>query len=139
MPLHLYTTATPNGYPISIFLEELKASGQLPEGYEFTKMSISDADIGKVHNQVKSDWFLKINPNGRIPAITHNGFDVFETSAILAYLAAEFDKKNEFSFDPKENPKEYSELLQWIFFIHGGVGPMQGQANQFKIYAPVKM
>ena len=95
-------------------------------------MSISDADIGKVHNQVKSEWFLKvslihfsysvrilplcnptqINPNGRIPAISHNGFSVFETSAILLYLTAQFDKEFKFSADPVNNPLEYSEDLQ---------------------------
>ena len=79
-------------------------------------MSCMDSDIGKVHNQVKSPWFLEINPNGRIPAITHNGFHVFETSAILAYLQAEFDKENKFGFSPVDNPKEYNEVLQWMFF-----------------------
>ncbi|KAF9265561.1 glutathione S-transferase [Marasmius fiardii PR-910] len=121
----LYSNPTPNGVVASIFLEELGID------YEAVRMSISDADIGKVHNQVKSDWYLEINPNGRIPAITHNGFNVFETSAILLYLQAEFDKENKFGFSPTENPKEYSQLLQWLFFAHGGVGPMQGQANHF--------
>ncbi|KAK7029382.1 Glutathione S-transferase 2 [Paramarasmius palmivorus] len=129
----LYTAPTPNGHPISVFLEELGVP------YEAVAMSIRDSDIGKVHNQVKSPWFLEINPNGRIPAITHNGFNVFETSAILLYLAAEFDKENKFGFSPTENPKEYSELLQWLFFVHGGVGPMQGQANHFVVYAPEKI
>lgn len=101
-------------------------------------MSISDADIGKVHNQVKSPWFLEINPNGRIPAITHNGFSVFETSAILAYLQSEFDKKNEFGFDLKSHPRENSEVLQWMLFAHGGIGPMQGQAGHFT-FASEKM
>ncbi|KAK1225229.1 Glutathione S-transferase 2 [Marasmius sp. AFHP31] len=131
--LTLYSFPTPNGVPISIFLEELGVS------YDVVKMSISDNDIGKVHNQVKSPWFLEINPNGRIPAITHNGFNVFETSAILLYLAAEFDKENKFSFHPTQNPKEYSEVLQWLFFAHGGVGPMQGQANHFVTYAKEKI
>jgi len=139
MSVHLYTAPTPNGHPISIFLEELKSRNLLPNGYQVTKMSISDADIGKVHDQVKSPWFLEINPNGRIPALTHNGFNVFETSAILLYLAAEFDKNNEFGYDPKATPKEYSQVLQWIFFAHGGVGPMQGQANHFTFAAPEKI
>ena len=103
------------------------------------KMSIRDSDIGKVHNQVKSPWFLEINPNGRIPALAHNGFNVFETSAILLYLVAEFDKENKFGFDPKADPLLYSEMLQWLFFAHGGIGPMQGQANHFNIYAPERM
>ena len=91
-------------------------------------MSIRDSDIGKVHNQVKSPWFLEINPNGRIPAITHNPpsssaahppsepFHVFETSAILLYLAREFDKEHKLSRDPVSDPRGYSEELQWLFF-----------------------
>ncbi|KAK7029381.1 Glutathione S-transferase 2 [Paramarasmius palmivorus] len=121
----LYTAPTPNGHPISIFLEELGTP------YDVVAMSIKDSDIGQVHNQVKSPWFLEINPNGRIPAITHNGFNVFETSAILLYLAAEFDKENKFGYNPSQSPKEYSELLQWLFFTHGGIGPMEGQAAHF--------
>ncbi|TFK34140.1 glutathione S-transferase [Crucibulum laeve] len=102
-------------------------------------MSIRDADIGKVHNQVKSPWFLEINPNGRIPAITHEGFPVFETSAILVYLAGQFDKEHKFSRDPVSDPRGYSEELQWLFFAHGGVGPMQGQAGFFTRFAPEKI
>ena len=79
-------------------------------------MSLSDAEIGKVHNQVKSPWFLQLNPNGRIPTITDKGFPVFETSAILDYLAGEYDKDHKFSWDRNTNPKEFSEQLQWLFF-----------------------
>ncbi|KAH8809571.1 glutathione S-transferase [Flagelloscypha sp. PMI_526] len=127
--LTLYTGPTSNGRPIAIFLEELGLS------YDVVKMSISDADIGKVHNQVKSPWYLEINPNGRIPAITHDGSNVFETSAILLYLAAQFDKDNKFGFDPVQDAKGYSEVMQWIMFAHGGVGPMQGQASHFYMFA----
>jgi len=137
-PIVLYTFPTPNGIVASIFLEELKAVYGGPD-YEAVKMSIRDADIGKVHNQVKSPWFLELNPNGRIPTITHEGFPVFETSAILLYLAQQFDKERKFSQDPVKNPKEYSEELQWLFFAHGGIGPMQGQANHFTLYAPEKL
>lgn len=80
------------------------------------KLSIRDADIGKVHNQVKSPWFLEINPNGRIPAITHNGQRVFETSAILIYLAQVFDKERKFSQDPTKNIGAWAEEQSWIFF-----------------------
>ncbi|KAL0572331.1 Glutathione S-transferase 2 [Marasmius crinis-equi] len=125
----LYTAPTPNGQTASIFLEELKVP------YETIKLSLSDADAGKVHNHVKAPWYLEnINPNGKIPAIVDHekeDFKVFETSAILLYLAAEFDKHNEFGFDPKTNPKEYSEVLQWLFFSHGGIGPMFGQFGHF--------
>ncbi|KAL0572014.1 Glutathione S-transferase 2 [Marasmius crinis-equi] len=131
--LTLYSNPTPNGVAVTVFLEELGIS------YEAVGMSISDSDIGKVHNQVKSPWFLEINPNGRIPALVHKGFNVFETSAILLYLAAEFDKEHKFSFHPIESPKEYSVLLQWIFFAHGGIGPMEGQAGHFVNAAPEKI
>ncbi|KZS91878.1 glutathione S-transferase [Sistotremastrum niveocremeum HHB9708] len=133
--LTLYGLPTPNGITASIFLEELKAAYGGPD-YEFVKMSISDADIGKVHNQVKADWFIKLNPNGRIPTIVHNGFPVFETSAIILYLASQFDKEHKFSYDPATDPLNYSEELQWLFFTHGGIGPMQGQANHFIKFAP---
>jgi len=138
-PVVLYSVPTPNGVPITVILEELKAVYGGSPDYDVVKMSISDADIGKVHNQVKSPWFLEINPNGRIPAITHEGFSVFETSAILLYLAAVYDKENKLSWDPIKEPKLYSEQLQWLFFAHGGIGPMQGQANHFKLYAPEKI
>ena len=82
----------------------------------FVKMSISDADIGKVHNQVKSPWFLEINPNGRIPAITHNSTPVFETSAILEYLAQVFDKERKFSRDPVTETDKWAEQQSWVFF-----------------------
>ncbi|EMD31389.1 hypothetical protein CERSUDRAFT_119781 [Gelatoporia subvermispora B] len=137
-PVVLYTQGTPNGFPISVFLEELKEKYGGPD-YEAVAMSIRDADIGKVHNQVKSPWFLEINPNGRIPALTHNGFPVFETSAILLYLGAAFDKEHAFSRDPVSDPQGYSQELQWLFFAHGGIGPMQGQANHFNLYAPEKI
>ncbi|KAF8145274.1 glutathione S-transferase [Mycena galopus ATCC 62051] len=116
--LTLYTAPTPNGHPISIFLEELG----IP--YETVRMSISDSDIGKVHNQVKSPWFLEINPNGRIPAITHDGFH------------ATFDKENKFGASAERDPRAYSEIVQWMCFAHGGIGPMQGQLSHFKRAAP---
>ncbi|KAI0085543.1 glutathione S-transferase [Irpex rosettiformis] len=134
----LYTLGTPNGLVVSIFLEELKAAYGGPD-YDAIKLSIRDADIGKVHNQVKSPWFLEINPNGRIPAITHNGQRVFETSAILIYLAQVFDKERKFSQDPTKNISAWAEEQSWIFFAHGGLGPMQGQANHFNLYAPEKI
>jgi len=137
-PVVLYTVPTPNGAVVSILLEELKEKYGGPD-YDAVAMSIRDADIGKVHNQVKSPWFLELNPNGRIPTITHEGFPVFETSAILLYLGAQFDTEHAFARDPVKEPKAYSEELQWLFFTHGGIGPMQGQANHFNLYAPEKI
>ena len=65
-------------------------------------------------------WYLKINPNGRIPTLvdrSRDNFAVFETSAILLYLADRYDKNFQFSFDPVKEPNDYSETLQWIFFV----------------------
>ncbi|KAF8181967.1 glutathione S-transferase [Mycena galopus ATCC 62051] len=135
-PIVLYTLGTPNGLVASIFLEELKYLTIF--SHSAVKMSISDAEISKVHNQVKSPWFLEINPNGRIPAITHEGTRVFETSAILVYLAQIFDKERKFSKDPSDL-KAWAEEQSWIYFSHGGVGPMQGQANHFNLFAPEKI
>ncbi|EIW61859.1 glutathione S-transferase C-terminal-like protein [Trametes versicolor FP-101664 SS1] len=128
--LLLYTTATPNGHKVSVFLEELKAA----YGVEY---DVEKIDISK--NTQKEPWFIKLNPNGRIPVLVdrnRDNFTVFETAAILLYLQQFYDKENKFGFDKDKAPNDYSELLQWIFFAHGGVGPMQGQANHFNKYAP---
>lgn len=127
-PIQLYSTRTPNGFKVSIFLEELKAA----YGLQYETQSI---DIMK--NTQKEPWFIKLNPNGRIPVIvdrSNNDFPVFETAAILLYLQQRYDKDNKFSFEYGSN--DYSEMLQWIFFAHGGVGPMQGQSNHFRRAAP---
>ncbi|KAF5348614.1 hypothetical protein D9757_014460 [Collybiopsis confluens] len=117
----LYTAPTPNGFKVAAFMEELKSA----YGFEYEVRAIQTA-----HLEHKEPWFLAINPNGRIPAIvdrSRDNFAVFETAAILLYLQEHYDPENKFGWDPKENPDEYTEMLQWIFFAHGGVGPMQGQ------------
>ncbi|KAF8340274.1 glutathione S-transferase [Cantharellus anzutake] len=134
----LYTAPSPNGYKVSVTLEELKAAYpdvRISYGYKTLDFSILEQ---------KQPWFLKINPNGRIPALTHHHpggkmshFNVFESSAILLYLVKHFDKERKISF--LEGSEEESECLQWIFFIHGGIGPMQGQAIHFTRYAPEKI
>ncbi|GLB33737.1 putative glutathione S-transferase [Lyophyllum shimeji] len=129
-PFILYTAPTPNGHPISVFLEELKAV------YPGIEYDVQKIDISK--NVQKEPWFLKLNPNGRIPVLvdrSRDNFPVFETSAILLYLAHNYDKEMKFWF-PLEDAKNHSEMLQWLFFAHGGVGPMQGQANHFNRFAP---
>ncbi len=121
--IELYTAATPNGWKVSIALEEL--------GLPYTVRPIS---LGKLEQ--KEEWFLKINPNGRIPAIVDhdNGdFAVFESGAILIYLAEKTGK-----LLPTE-AKSRSRVLQWLMFQMGGVGPMMGQANVFFRYAPEKI
>ena len=125
--LHLYTASTPNGFKVSILLEELALAYPAftkEIGYDFTSLAFSE-------NQQKSPEFLKINPNGRIPALVdekEGGHRVFETSSIMLWLVDHYDKANKFWF---ADEKMKSEALSWIFFIHGGVGPMQGQANHF--------
>lgn len=122
----LYTGQTPNGIKISITLEELG----LP--YKVEKI-----DLGK--NVQKEDWFLAINPNGRIPALTDSFSDgqkinLFESGGIMLYLVEQYDKDHKISF-PK-GTREYYEMYNWLFFQNAGVGPMQGQANHFVRYAP---
>ena len=121
--IDLYTASTPNGWKASICLEELG----LP--YKTTHL-----DFGE--KEQKQDWYLEINPNGRIPAIIdreNNDFAVFESGAILIYLA---EKAGRLLPTDKE---ARSVVLQWLMFQMAGVGPMQGQALVFIRNVPEKM
>ena len=118
--IELYTAATPNGHKISIALEELG----LP--YEVHALSFD-------RQEQKAPEFLRINPNGRIPAIVDDGFAVFESGAILLYLAEKTGRLL------PSDPKGRSLAIQWLMFQMGGVGPMQGQANVFLRYFPEKL
>ncbi len=121
--LTLYTAATPNGHKASIALEEL--------GLEYQVHPLS---LGK--NEQKQEWFLAINPNGRIPAIVDHDegdFAVFESGAILVYLAEKAG-----ALSPSDT-KGRSRVMQWLMFQMGGIGPMMGQANVFARYAPEKI
>lgn len=121
--IDLYTAATPNGHKVSIALEELA----LP--YEVHALSFDK-------KEQKTPAFLRINPNGRIPAIVDRGnddFAVFESGAILIYLAEQTGQLM------PNDPKGRSLVLQWLMFQMGGVGPMQGQANVFFRYFPEKL
>jgi len=125
----LYTTQTPNGIKISITLEELG----LP--YKVEKIDISK-------NTQKEDWFLAINPNGRIPALTDKFTDgqtinLFESGSIMQYLVERYDTEHKISY-PKGS-REAIETNNWLFFQNAGVGPMQGQANHFGRYAPERI
>jgi glutathione S-transferase len=77
---------------------------------------------------------LKINPNGRIPAIedrsTNPPTPIFESGAVMLYLADKYDTEGKASYSRDKNPKEYYETLCWLFFMNAGVGPMQGQAGR---------
>jgi len=121
--IDLYSAATPNGYKASIALEEL----ELP--YELHWLKLSDGDQ-------KQPWFLKINPNGRIPAIVDRDagdFAVFESGAILIYLAEKTGRLM------PTDAKGRSRVIQWLMFQMGGLGPMMGQANVFYRYFPEKI
>jgi glutathione S-transferase len=121
--IDLYTWSTPNGRKVSIALEEFK----IP--YTVHQIVMRD-------RVQKEPWFLKINPNGRVPAIidrANGDFAVFESGAILWYLAEMIDA-------PYLNDrKRRSVVLQWLMFQMSGVGPMQGQANVFNRYFPEKI
>ncbi|KAI9704617.1 MAG: hypothetical protein M1820_005530 [Bogoriella megaspora] len=120
--IELLTFGTPNGHKASIILEELKEA----YGKDYTFQSI---DI--TENIQKEPWFTKYCPNGRIPVIIdhdRNDFAVFEGLAILTYLTRHYDPDNKFTFS---DPDEYSIAEQWTAWQHGGLGPMQGQANHF--------
>ena len=124
--IDLYTWPTPNGHKIHIMLEECK----LP--YRVHAVNIGTGD------QFQPE-FLKISPNNKIPALVDSDgpdgkpISIFESGAMLIYLAAKTGK-----FMPKSDRAKF-EVLQWLMFQMGGVGPMLGQAHHFRIYAPEKI
>jgi glutathione S-transferase/GST-like protein len=121
--IDLYTAATPNGHKVSIALEELG----LPYTVKVVKLSKLEQ---------RQPWFLKLNPNGRIPVIVDreaDDFAVFESGAILVYLA---EKTGQLM---PADPKGRSRVMQWLMFQMGGIGPMMGQANVFFRYFPEKI
>lgn len=123
--IDLYYWPTPNGHKISIMLEEV--------GFEYKMIPVN---IGR-GEQFKPD-FLKISPNNRMPAIVDHDaaggpISIFESGAILMYLAEKSGK-----FLPTDPRKKY-EVVQWLMWQMGGLGPMAGQANHFRNYANEKI
>ena len=121
--IDLYTSPTPNGWKVSILLEELR-------------MPYTVCPIRLQEGEQKEPWYLKLNPNGRIPTIVdrdEGDFAVFESGAILIYLAEKAGR-----LLPADR-KGRSTVIQWVMFQMGGIGPMQGQANVFFRYAPEKI
>ena len=121
--IELFTAATPNGWKASITLEELA----LP--YKVRRI-----DFEK--REQKEPWYLELNPNGRIPTIVdhdNGGFAVFESGALMIYLAEKAGKLL------PTDVKGRSLVIQWLMFQMGGIGPMMGQANVFFRYAPERI
>ena len=121
--IDLYTSPNPNGFKASIALEQLELS------YELHSINLGAGEQ-------KTPEFLKISPNGRIPAIVdrdEGDFPIFESGAILLYLAEKTGKL--LSSDTKKR----SQVIQWLMFQMGGIGPMMGQANVFYRYFEEKI
>ncbi|MGI9325808.1 MAG: glutathione S-transferase family protein [Pseudomonadales bacterium] len=121
--IDLYTASTPNGHKASCTLEELGIT------YETHAVNLSV-------NEQKQDWFIALNPNGRIPVIVDRAADdfaVFETGAIMVYLAEQAGRLLPTGVQAR------SRVMQWLMFQMGGIGPMMGQANVFYRYFPEKL
>jgi GSH-dependent disulfide-bond oxidoreductase len=121
--IDLYTWATPNGHKVSIMLEEI--------GLEYC---VHPVDIA--NDEQFEPGYLAINPNGKIPAIVDRAgpggtsFSVFESGAILIYLAEKT------GLLLSSDPRPRSQAIQWLIFQVGGIGPMFGQAQHFRRFAP---
>lgn len=126
-PLQLYSLATPNGVKVTILLEELLALGKHDAEYDAWLIKIGDGD------QFGSG-FVAANPNSKIPALmdhsTPEPTRVFESGAILLYLAEKFD-----AFLPKE-PAARTEALNWLFWLQGSAPYLGGGFGHFYAYAP---
>ena len=120
--IKLYTAPTPNGHKVSCLLEALQMD------YEAILVNLSEGEQKKPN-------FLKISPNGRIPAIvdTENDLSIFESGAIMIYLADKAGK-----LIPQDTARRY-KVMEWLMFQMGGIGPMMGQANVFYRYFPEKL
>ena len=124
--IEVFSWPTPNGHKVHIMLEECALS------YKATPVNIG---AGEQFDPA----FLKISPNNKIPALTDpqgpdgQPISVFESGAILHYLASKTGK-----FLPQA-ARERIEVMQWLMFQMGGVGPMLGQAHHFRMYAPEKI
>jgi GST-like protein len=121
--IHLYTSSTPNGHKVSCMLEAIEMT------YEIHTVNLGEGDQRKPE-------FLKISPNGRIPAIVDTDNDdlsIFESGAIMLYLAEKSGK-----LIPSDI-KGRAKVIEWLMFQMGGIGPMMGQANVFSRYFPEKI
>ena len=121
--IELYTSPTPNGHKVSCTLEAMGLS------YSVHAINLMKGDQHKAK-------FLKISPNGRIPAIidrSNDNLHMFESGAIMIYLA---EKTGQLISD---DLNQKTKVLEWLMFQMGGIGPMMGQANVFFRYFPEKI
>ena len=118
--LKFYYSGAPNPTKIALFLEE---SG-LP--YEPVPVDTRKGDQHKPE-------FLAVNPNAKVPAIVDGDVTVFDSNAILLYLAEKTGK-----FLPPKSDRLRGELLSWLLFVASGIGPYSGQLVHFRTYAPEK-
>jgi GST-like protein len=119
--LKFYYSGAPNPTKVALFLEEA--------GLPYEAIPI-DTRKGDQHKQE----YLAINPNAKVPAIVDGEVTVFDSSAILLYLAEKTGK-----FLPEKTDKARGELLSWMFFVSSGIGPYAGQSVHFRAYAPEKL
>ena len=120
--IELFSAPTPNALKVRIALEEM----ELP-------YKVREIDFSKLEQ--KEPWYLKLNPNGRVPTIIDhdNGEAIFESGAILIYLAEKTGKLLPRAVLPR------IRVIEWLMFQMSGLGPMMGQANVFYRYAPEKI
>ena len=116
--LKFYYSGAPNPVKVALFLEEA--------GLEYEAVPV-DTRQG---DQFKPE-FLALNPNAKVPAIVDGDVTVFDSNAILLYLAEKTGK-----FLPKDTPAARGELLSWLMFVASGIGPYSGQSVHFRNYAP---
>ena len=116
--IKFYFNGAPNPNKVALFLEE--------SGLPFEAIPV-DTRKGEQF----APEFLKVNPNGKVPAIDDDGVLVFDSNAILLYLAEENGK-----FLPANTPANRAATLSWLMFIATGLGPYSGQAVHFKHFAP---
>lgn len=119
--LQFFFNGSPNPTKVALFLEEAELPFE-PRPVDTRKGDQFDPE------------FLKINPNGKVPVIIDDGITVFDSNAILLYLAEKTGK-----FLPADTPSNRAELLSWLMFVATGVGPFSGQAVHFKHFSPEKL
>ncbi|MDA8585033.1 glutathione-dependent disulfide-bond oxidoreductase [Rhodobacteraceae bacterium] len=126
-PFQLYSLATPNGVKVTIMFEELLAAGHTGAEYDAWIINIQEGEQF-------SSGFVEVNPNSKIPALYDetNGVRIFESGAILLYLAEKFG-----SFLPAD-PKARAETMNWLFWLQGSAPYLGGGFGHFYAYAPEK-